>query len=179
MPVPRPSLNGTKAAPDPRQAAAASSPPGIALSLLVSCLQHRVDRKTSLEETYGELKVGARFPSCPISGGCTLRGPAPVPQKLVSEGKIKYVGISEASPAEIRKAHSICPLTAIQIEYSLWSRDVEGGQPAQPGSWSLLWTVAMCVLCRTSPSKTVDLWVFCCTESVIPTARELGIGEHS
>ena len=49
-------------------------------------------------------------------------------QTLVSEGKIKYVGISEASPAEIRKAHSICPLTAVQIEYSLWSRDVEGGQ---------------------------------------------------
>ena len=47
-------------------------------------------------------------------------------QELVSEGKIKYVGISEASPAEIRRAHSVCPLTAIQIEYSLWSRDVEG-----------------------------------------------------
>ena len=52
-------------------------------------------------------------------------------QKLVSEGKVKYVGISGASPAEIRKAHSICTLTAVQIEYSLWSRDVEGGQPAQ------------------------------------------------
>lgn len=50
----------------------------------------------------------------------------PLLQALVSEGKIKYVGISEASPAEIKKAHSICPLTAIQIEYSLWSRDVEG-----------------------------------------------------
>ena len=50
----------------------------------------------------------------------------PLLQKLVDEGKIKYVGMSEASPAEIKKAHSICPLTAIQIEYSLWSRDVEG-----------------------------------------------------
>ena len=50
----------------------------------------------------------------------------PLLQKLVNEGKIKYVGMSEASPAEIKKAHSICPLTAIQIEYSLWSRDVEG-----------------------------------------------------
>ena len=105
-------------------------------------------------------------------------------QTLVSEGKIKYVGISEASPAEIRKAHSICPLTAVQIEYSLWSRDVEGGQTAVP--WvatkekQSLWTTAMCVLlCRTSPTKTANLWNFCCTESVIPTARELGIGEHS
>ena len=56
------------------------------------------------------------FQALPVSGGCTLRQPAPLLQELVSEGKIKYVGISEASPAEIRKAHSICPLTAIQME---------------------------------------------------------------
>ena len=56
----------------------------------------------------------------------------PLLQKLVSQGKIKYVGISEASPAEIKKAHSICPLTAIQIEYSLWSRDVEGNLAPYP-----------------------------------------------
>ena len=65
---------------------------------------------------------------------CVMWRCNPVLQKLVSEGKIKYVGISEASPAEIKKAHSICRLTAIQIEYSLWSRDVEGILAPYPGA---------------------------------------------
>ncbi|KAE9452881.1 hypothetical protein C3L33_15221, partial [Rhododendron williamsianum] len=46
-------------------------------------------------------------------------------KKLVEEGKIKYVGLSEASPATIRRAHAVHPITAIQLEWSLWSRDVE------------------------------------------------------
>ena len=132
-----------------------------------------------MEETFGELKVGARFLGLSSQRRLRSQGSAPWLQNLVSEGKIKYVGISEASPAEIRKAHSICPLTAVQIEYSLWSRDVEGGRPAQPWLHPCLWTASMCVPCRTSPSKTIDLWNSCCTESVIPTARQLGIGEHS
>lgn len=63
--------------------------------------QHRVDTKVPIEITMGELK------------------------KLVEEGKIKYVGLSEASAATIRRAHAVHPLTAVQIEWSLWSRDVE------------------------------------------------------
>ncbi|XP_012476663.1 perakine reductase [Gossypium raimondii] len=61
----------------------------------------RVDHKTPIEDTMEELK------------------------KLVEEGKIKYIGISEASPETIRRAHAVHPLTAVQLEWSLWTRDVE------------------------------------------------------
>jgi aryl-alcohol dehydrogenase-like predicted oxidoreductase len=63
--------------------------------------QHRVDTTIPIEVTMGELK------------------------KLVEEGKIKYVGLSEASASTIRRAHAVHPITALQIEWSLWSRDVE------------------------------------------------------
>ncbi|XP_074293884.1 perakine reductase-like [Silene latifolia] len=63
--------------------------------------QHRVDTSVPIEETMGELK------------------------KLVEEGKIKYVGLSEASPDTIRRAHAVHPVTAVQMEWSLWSRDIE------------------------------------------------------
>ncbi|KAK3022494.1 hypothetical protein RJ639_046709, partial [Escallonia herrerae] len=46
-------------------------------------------------------------------------------KKLVEEGKIKYVGLSEASASTIRRAHAVHPLTAVQMEWSLWSRDLE------------------------------------------------------
>ncbi|KAL5707103.1 hypothetical protein ACHQM5_025191 [Ranunculus cassubicifolius] len=63
--------------------------------------QHRVDTGVPIEVTMGELK------------------------KLVEEGKIKYVGLSEASASTIRRAHAVHPITAVQLEWSLWSRDVE------------------------------------------------------
>ncbi|KAG4176558.1 hypothetical protein ERO13_A11G252750v2 [Gossypium hirsutum] len=63
--------------------------------------QHRVDTKTPIEDTMGELK------------------------KLVEEGKIKYIGLSEASPETIRRAHVVHPVSALQMEWSLWSRDIE------------------------------------------------------
>jgi len=63
--------------------------------------QHRVDIKVPIEATIGELK------------------------KLVEEGKIKYIGLSEASASTIRRAHAVHPITAVQLEWSLWSRDVE------------------------------------------------------
>jgi diketogulonate reductase-like aldo/keto reductase len=46
-------------------------------------------------------------------------------KKLVEEGKVKYIGLSEASADTIRRAHAVHPISAIQIEWSLWSRDVE------------------------------------------------------
>ncbi|VAH31450.1 unnamed protein product [Triticum turgidum subsp. durum] len=71
----------------------------------VSCIdlyyQHRVDTRVPIEVTVGELK------------------------KLVEEGKIKYIGLSEASASTIRRAHAVHPITAVQMEWSLWSRDVE------------------------------------------------------
>ncbi|MBA2616892.1 MAG: aldo/keto reductase [Rubrobacter sp.] len=63
--------------------------------------QHRVDPDTPVEETWGTMK------------------------DLVDAGKVRYLGISEAAPETIRKAHSVHPITALQTEYSLWSRDVE------------------------------------------------------
>ncbi|KAK4742948.1 hypothetical protein SAY87_000949 [Trapa incisa] len=63
--------------------------------------QHRVDTRVPIEITMGEVK------------------------KLVEEGKIKYVGLSEASASTIRRAHAVHPITAVQLEWSLWTRDVE------------------------------------------------------
>ncbi|KAJ4716548.1 NAD(P)-linked oxidoreductase superfamily protein [Melia azedarach] len=63
--------------------------------------QHRIDTRVPIEVTMGELK------------------------KLVEEGKIKYIGLSEASASTIRRAHTVHPITAVQLEWSLWSRDVE------------------------------------------------------
>ncbi|XP_027117063.1 probable aldo-keto reductase 2 [Coffea arabica] len=63
--------------------------------------QHRIDTRLPIEITIGELK------------------------KLVEEGKIKYIGLSEASASTIRRAHAVHPITAVQLEWSLWTRDVE------------------------------------------------------
>ncbi|KAK1309852.1 putative aldo-keto reductase 1 [Acorus calamus] len=46
-------------------------------------------------------------------------------KKLVEEGKVKYIGLSEASPDTIRRAHAVHPITALQMEWSLWTRDIE------------------------------------------------------
>jgi aryl-alcohol dehydrogenase-like predicted oxidoreductase len=46
-------------------------------------------------------------------------------KELVEEGKVKYLGLSEASAADIRRAHAVHPITAVQVEYSLWTRDIE------------------------------------------------------
>jgi aryl-alcohol dehydrogenase-like predicted oxidoreductase len=63
--------------------------------------QHRVDRTVPIEETVGAMK------------------------ELVEAGKVRRLGLSEASPATIRRAHAVHPITALQTEYSLWTRDVE------------------------------------------------------
>lgn len=63
--------------------------------------QHRVDPTVPIEETWGALA------------------------ELVRAGKVRHLGISEAAPGTIRKAHATHPITAVQTEWSLWSRDVE------------------------------------------------------
>jgi aryl-alcohol dehydrogenase-like predicted oxidoreductase len=63
--------------------------------------QHRVDPKIPIEETVGAMAG------------------------LVSQGKVRYLGLSEAAPATIRRAHKVHPISALQTEYSLWSRDPE------------------------------------------------------
>jgi aryl-alcohol dehydrogenase-like predicted oxidoreductase len=63
--------------------------------------QHRVDKTVPIEETVGAMA------------------------ELVGEGKVRYLGLSEASPATVRRAHAVHPITALQTEYSLWTRDPE------------------------------------------------------
>jgi aryl-alcohol dehydrogenase-like predicted oxidoreductase len=65
--------------------------------------QHRVDRTVPVEETWGAMK------------------------SLVEAGKVRHLGISEASSATIERAHAVHPVTALQSEYSLWTRDPEDG----------------------------------------------------
>ena len=43
----------------------------------------------------------------------------------MEEGKIKYIGLSEVSVSDLRRAHKVHPITAVQVEYSLWARDIE------------------------------------------------------
>ena len=63
--------------------------------------QHRVDTTVPIEETIGAMA------------------------DLVRQGKVRYLGMSEAAPATIRRAHKVHPITALQTEYSLWTRDPE------------------------------------------------------
>lgn len=63
--------------------------------------QHRVDKNTPIEDTVGAMA------------------------ELVKEGKVRYLGLSEAGVETIKRAHKVHPITALQTEYSLWSRDVE------------------------------------------------------
>ena len=65
--------------------------------------QHRVDKTVPIEETVGAMA------------------------ELVAEGKVRHLGLSEASPDTIRRAHAVHPITALQTEYSLWTRDPEDG----------------------------------------------------
>src|SRR5437764_9270695 len=65
--------------------------------------QHRVDRNTPIEDTVGAMA------------------------ELVREGKVRFIGLSEASVPTIRRAHKVHPITAVQTEYSLWTRDPEDG----------------------------------------------------
>jgi aryl-alcohol dehydrogenase-like predicted oxidoreductase len=64
--------------------------------------QHRVDASTPIEETVGAMA------------------------ELVTAGKVRHLGLSEASAATIRRAHAVHPIAALQSEYSLWTRDLEG-----------------------------------------------------
>jgi aryl-alcohol dehydrogenase-like predicted oxidoreductase len=63
--------------------------------------QHRVDPNVPIEETVGAMA------------------------ELVEQGKVRHIGLSEAAPETIRRAHAVHPVTAVQTEYSLWSRDAE------------------------------------------------------
>lgn len=67
------------------------------------CYQHRLDRQTPIEDTVGALA------------------------ELVAEGKVRHIGLSEVGVNTIRRAHAVHPVTAVQSEYSIWTRDPEDG----------------------------------------------------
>jgi aryl-alcohol dehydrogenase-like predicted oxidoreductase len=95
---PRRSIDGT---PAHVRAACEGSLERLGVDRIDLYYQHRVDPNTPIEETVGAMA------------------------ELVRQGKVRYLGLSEASAETIRRAHAVHPITAVQTEYSLWTRDVE------------------------------------------------------
>ncbi len=98
-----PSLRGVSGRPEYVRKCCEASLKRLRISTIDLYYQHRVDTDTPIEETVGAMA------------------------RLVEEGKVRYLGLSEAAPATIRRAHATHPISALQSEYSLWSRDPEDG----------------------------------------------------
>jgi len=95
------SFRGVNGRPEYVRAACDASLKRLGVDTIDLYYQHRVDRTVPIEETVGAMAG------------------------LVREGKVRYLGLSEASPATLRRAHQVHPISALQTEYSLWSRDPE------------------------------------------------------
>ncbi len=95
------SFRGVNGHPDYVRQACDASLKRLGLDVIDLYYQHRVDPNVPIEDTVGAMA------------------------ELVAAGKVKYLGLSEASPATIRRAHAVHPISALQTEYSLWSRDPE------------------------------------------------------
>jgi aryl-alcohol dehydrogenase-like predicted oxidoreductase len=98
-----PSRRGVSGKPEYVRASCEASLKRLGVDTIDLYYQHRVDPQTPIEETVGAMA------------------------ELVSEGKVRFLGLSEASPATIRRAHAVHPIAALQTEYSLWTRDPEDG----------------------------------------------------
>jgi aryl-alcohol dehydrogenase-like predicted oxidoreductase len=96
-----PNVRGINGKPEYVRRAVEGSLKRLGIETIDLYYQHRVDPATPIEETVGEMG------------------------RLVEEGKVRYVGLSEASAESLRRASSEHPITALQSEYSLWTRDVE------------------------------------------------------
>jgi aryl-alcohol dehydrogenase-like predicted oxidoreductase len=96
-----PALRGVNGSPEYIRGACDASLKRLGVDVIDLYYQHRVDPNTPIEDTVGAL-----------SG-------------LVKAGKIRYIGLSEAGAATIRRAHAVHPIAALQTEYSLWTRDPE------------------------------------------------------
>jgi aryl-alcohol dehydrogenase-like predicted oxidoreductase len=96
-----PAFWGVSGKPDYVKQACDASLKRLGLDHIDLYYQHRVDPDTPIEDTVGAMA------------------------ELVAAGKVRYIGLSEAAPATIRRAHKIHPITALQTEYSLWERHVE------------------------------------------------------
>jgi aryl-alcohol dehydrogenase-like predicted oxidoreductase len=97
----QPHLRGVNGQPEYVRSACEASLNRLGLGTIDLYYQHRVDPKTPIEDTVGALA------------------------DLVQEGKVRFIGLSEASPETLKRACAIHPVTALQTEYSLWSRDPE------------------------------------------------------
>ena len=98
-----PKARGISGKPDYVRASCESSLKRLGVERIDLYYQHRIDRNTSIEDTVGAMA------------------------DLVKAGKIAHIGLSEPSVETVRKAHRIHPITAVQSEYSLWSREPEDG----------------------------------------------------
>jgi aryl-alcohol dehydrogenase-like predicted oxidoreductase len=96
-----PARRGVSGRPEYVRAACEGSLKRLGLEVIDLYYQHRVDPNTPIEETIGAMAG------------------------LVAAGKVRFLGLSEAAPAAIRRAHAVHPISARQTEYSLWSRDPE------------------------------------------------------
>ena len=96
-----PTKRGISGKPDYVRASCEGSLKRLKIDTIDLYYQHRVDTSTPIEETVGEMK------------------------RLVEEGKIRHIGLSEAGPETLRRACTVHPITALQTEYSLWTRDPE------------------------------------------------------
>ena len=95
------SFLGVNGRPDYVRRACDASLERLGVAFIDLYYHHRVDSEVPIEETVGAMA------------------------ELVEEGKVKYLGLSEAAPETIRRAHAVHPISALQTEYSLWSRDPE------------------------------------------------------
>ncbi len=98
-----PNLRGVNGRPEYVRSACEGSLRRLQVEVIDLYYQHRVDADTPIEETVGAMK------------------------KLVEEGKVRYLGLSEAAPETLRRANQVHPIAALQTEYSLWTRDPEQG----------------------------------------------------
>ena len=96
-----PNLRGVNGSPSYARSACDASLKRLNVDVIDLYYQHRVDPKTPIEETVGAMA------------------------ELVKAGKVRYLGLSEASPQTIRRAQKVHPIAALQTEYSLWTRDPE------------------------------------------------------
>ncbi len=98
-----PAYRGVCGRPDYVRSACEASLKRLGVDVIDLYYQHRVDPEVPVEETVGAMA------------------------SLVQEGKVRFLGLSEAGPQTIRRAHAVHPITALQSEYSLWTRDHEDG----------------------------------------------------
>ncbi|CAO5150272.1 pyridoxine 4-dehydrogenase [Frankia sp. AiPs1] len=96
-----PAARGVNGRPEYVRASADASLARLGVDHIDLYYQHRVDPNVPIEETVGAMA------------------------ELVTAGKVRYLGLSEAAPATIRRAHATAPISALQTEYSLWSRELE------------------------------------------------------